>query len=148
MEFKKNLVVVRMSRYDVMLGIDWMCPLHATIECYENKITLCSDDGFVVFVRNLNLSPFSFDFLDSFNHLPQAEGYHSFLSSIRGEEVIVNHSCNLPLVEDFLDVFPNELPSVAPHREVNLCIDVYSGTNPILIAPYRMAPLKMRELKS
>ena len=36
---------------------------------------------------------------------------------------------------------------LAPDREIEFNIDLLPGTNPISIAPYRMAPTKLKELK-
>ena len=46
------------------------------------------------------------------------------------------------------DVFPDELPGLPPHREFDFFTEVYPGTNPILVSPYRMAPLELKELKT
>ena len=54
----------------------------------------------------------------------------------------------IPIVNEFPDVFPEELPGLPPEREVDLIIDVVSGTAPISRAPYRMAPAEMAELKT
>jgi hypothetical protein len=53
----------------------------------------------------------------------------------------------IPIVQDFLDVFPEELPGLPPDREIEFTIDLLLGTRPISKAPYRMAPLELRELK-
>ncbi|OMP01489.1 Retrotransposon gag protein [Corchorus capsularis] len=54
---------------------------------------------------------------------------------------------NIPVVNEFFDVFPEELPGLPPDREFDFAIDVVPGTNPISIPPYRMAPAELRELK-
>ncbi|KAA3486309.1 Retrovirus-related Pol polyprotein from transposon 17.6 [Gossypium australe] len=41
-----------------------------------------------------------------------------------------------------------ELPRLPPVREVKFGIELAPGTTPILIAPYRMAPTKLKELKA
>ena len=38
---------------------------------------------------------------------------------------------NIPLIREFPDVFPEELPGVPPEREVDLSIEVVQGTTPI-----------------
>nr|GFC12519.1 putative reverse transcriptase domain-containing protein [Tanacetum cinerariifolium] len=52
-----------------------------------------------------------------------------------------------PVVRDFSDVFPEELPGIPPEREVEFGIELVSGTQPISKAPYRMAPIELKELK-
>ena len=55
---------------------------------------------------------------------------------------------NIPVIREFLDVFPDELSGVLPEREVGLSIDVVQGTTPISKAPYHMAPTELKELKT
>ena len=50
-------------------------------------------------------------------------------------------------VSDFLDVFPEELPGLPLHREIEFAIDVVLGATSTSITPYRMAPLELKELK-
>ncbi|KAL0346154.1 UNVERIFIED_CONTAM: RNA-directed DNA polymerase [Sesamum radiatum] len=52
----------------------------------------------------------------------------------------------VPVVREFPDVFPEELPGLPPHREVDFEIETIPGA-PISIAPYRMAPSELKELK-
>ena len=54
---------------------------------------------------------------------------------------------DVPTVSDFLDVFPEELPGLPPHREIEFAIDVVTGATPASITPYIMAPLELKELK-
>ena len=51
------------------------------------------------------------------------------------------------IVSDFPDMFPEELPGLPPHREIEFAINVVSGATPASITPYRMAPLELKELK-
>ena len=46
----------------------------------------------------------------------------------------------------FADVFPDELPGLPPHREIDFSIDLYPGTDPISVAPFQMAPVELKEL--
>ena len=48
----------------------------------------------------------------------------------------------IPMVKEFPDVFPEELPGILLEREVDLSIKVVHGTTPISRAPYRMAPIE------
>ena len=59
----------------------------------------------------------------------------------------VPDSGEIPVVKDFLDVFPGELPGLSLDRKIELGIDVPPRTQSISIHPYRMAPLELRELK-
>jgi len=54
---------------------------------------------------------------------------------------------NVPIVMDFHDVFPNELPGVPSEREVEVTIDVLLGTSLITQSPCRMVLSELAELK-
>ncbi|WMV24317.1 hypothetical protein MTR67_017702 [Solanum verrucosum] len=54
---------------------------------------------------------------------------------------------SVPIVKEFLEVFPNDLPGVPPKREIDFGIDLLPNTQPIFIPPYRMAPMELKELK-
>jgi len=45
----------------------------------------------------------------------------------------------LPVVQEFPEVFPDDVTDLPPEREVEFAIDLVLGTSPILIAPYRMS---------
>jgi hypothetical protein len=50
-------------------------------------------------------------------------------------------------VKEYLDVFPEELPGMPPHREIKFVIDLALGTAPIAKRPYRMAASELAKLK-
>ncbi|GJT50453.1 hypothetical protein Tco_0976610 [Tanacetum coccineum] len=53
---------------------------------------------------------------------------------------------DVPIVRDFPEVFPEDLPGVPPAQPVEFQIDLIPGAAPIGRAPYRLAPSKMKEL--
>ena len=52
----------------------------------------------------------------------------------------------ISVVNEFPDVFPDELPGLPPDREIEFSIDLIPGAEPVSKAPYRMAPVEMKEL--
>ena len=50
-------------------------------------------------------------------------------------------------MREFLDLFPEELEGLPPHREVDFTIDLEPSTRSISQAPYHMEPSEMAELK-
>ena len=71
-----------------------------------------------------------------------------FLGHIAAEEEGESLVEVIPVVDDFLEIFPEELPGLPPDREIEFAIELYPGTAPISIAPYRMAPAELKELKA
>nr|GEV68798.1 hypothetical protein [Tanacetum cinerariifolium] len=53
---------------------------------------------------------------------------------------------DVPIVKDFLKVFPEDLPGIPPARPVEFQIDLVPGAVPVARAPYRLAPSEVKEL--
>ena len=53
----------------------------------------------------------------------------------------------MPVVNKFSDVFPDDLPRVLPLREIDFDIDLEPDTKQILVRPYKMTPVELKELK-
>ena len=73
------------------------------------------------------------------------EGYLAHVVDARSDEVRLEDA---PVVREFLDVFPDDLPSLPPKQETDFPIDLVPGTAPISLPPYRMAPAEFKELKA
>nr|XP_027122121.1 uncharacterized protein LOC113739074 [Coffea arabica] len=54
---------------------------------------------------------------------------------------------DIPVVKEFPDVFPEELESLPPEKDIVFKIDVILGIASISKTPYRMAPAELKELK-
>jgi hypothetical protein len=54
---------------------------------------------------------------------------------------------DIPVVCEYMDVFPDELPGLPPDREVEFVIELQPGTTPISKSSYRMPPKELAELK-
>ena len=60
----------------------------------------------------------------------------------------VRQNLSLPrVVCEYEDVFPDELPGLPPHRDVDFVIELHPGTSPISMTSHRMAPVELQELK-
>jgi hypothetical protein len=53
----------------------------------------------------------------------------------------------VPIVCEYPDVFPDELPGMPPDRDIEFIIELIPGTGPIAQRPYRMNPAELVELK-
>ena len=73
------------------------------------------------------------------------KGYLAHVVDTRSDEVRLE---DVPVVREFLDVFPDDLPGLPPERETDFPIDLVPGIAPISLPPYRMAPAKLKELKA
>ena len=71
------------------------------------------------------------------------QGYLAYVIDTEKSEVKPD---DIPIVREFPDIFPKELSGLPLDREIELSIDLASGTAPISIAPYCMSLAKLREL--
>nr|GFB48120.1 putative reverse transcriptase domain-containing protein [Tanacetum cinerariifolium] len=55
---------------------------------------------------------------------------------------------DVPIVREFLEVFPEDLPGLPPARQVEFQINLIPGAAPVARAPYRLAPAEMQELST
>jgi hypothetical protein len=51
------------------------------------------------------------------------------------------------VVDEFPDVFPDDLPGMPPDRDIEFIIELLPGTAPIAKRPYRMGVKELEELK-
>ncbi|KAD2393085.1 hypothetical protein E3N88_40062 [Mikania micrantha] len=70
----------------------------------------------------------------------------SFLAYVIDAEKTVKCLEDVPIVRDFPDVFPDDLPGIPSDRDVEFRIDLIPGAKPIAKAPYRLAPSELQEL--
>ncbi|KAI3712310.1 hypothetical protein L1987_70861 [Smallanthus sonchifolius] len=53
---------------------------------------------------------------------------------------------DIPVVREYPEVFPEDLPGIPPDREIEFRIDLVPDAQPVAKAPYRLAPVEMKEL--
>ncbi|GJU79285.1 putative reverse transcriptase domain-containing protein [Tanacetum coccineum] len=78
------------------------------------------------------------------------KGFPIFLAHVTAKEVEDKSEKKrlegVPIVRDFPEVFPKDLPGLPPTRQVEFQIDLVPGAAPVARAPYRLAPSEMKEL--
>ena len=121
-----HLIALDLKRYDVIFGMNLLSIFRAVMDCFLKRITLQLRGG-VVFSK--------------------AGSHLSFLASLIGEEKDKDPKRAVLVISNFQNVFPDELRRLPPQREIEFKIDLYPGTEPISIAPYRMTPLELKELR-
>ncbi|KAL0559345.1 hypothetical protein IC582_003954 [Cucumis melo] len=142
-----TLIVLDMLDFDVILGMDWLAANHASIDCSRKEVTF----------NPPSVASFKFKGGGS-KSLPQvisairaskllSQGTWGILASVVDTREADVSLSSEPVVRDYPDVFPEELPGLPPHREVEFAIELEPGTVPISRAPYRMAPAELKELK-
>ncbi|KAL0551608.1 hypothetical protein IC582_010697 [Cucumis melo] len=136
-----------MLDFDVILGMDWLAADHASIDCSRKEVAFNppSMASFKFKAEGSRLLPKVISAMRASKLLSQ--GTWSILASmVDTREVDVSLSLE-PVVRDYPAVFSEELPGLPSHREIEFAIELEPGTIPISRAPYRMAPVELKELK-
>ncbi|EOX94130.1 DNA/RNA polymerases superfamily protein [Theobroma cacao] len=142
-----NLVVLDTLDFDVILGMDWLSPCHASVDCYH-KLVRFDFPGEPLFSIQGDRSnaPTNLISVISARRLLR-QGCIGYLAVVKDSQAKIGDVTQVSVVKEFVDVFPEELPGLPPEREVEFCIDLIPDTRPISIPPYRMAPAELKELK-
>jgi hypothetical protein len=146
-ELSADLVLLGMHDFDVILGMNWLAAYHASVDCFEKEVVF-RPLGELEFRFKGSRLPFLPHMISSLraNRLLK-KGCQGFLASVVDLQKKELEIKDIPIVREFPDVFPEDLPGLPPDREVEFSIDLVPGTAPISKAPYRMAPAKLKELK-
>ncbi|GJV99868.1 putative reverse transcriptase domain-containing protein [Tanacetum coccineum] len=114
--FEIDLMSIKLGSFDVVIGMDWLSKYHARIICDEKVIHIpINDETLIIRVQVMEKKS----------------------DDKRLEDK--------PVVREFLEVFPEDLPSLPPVRQVEFQIDLIPGAEPVARAPYRLAPSEMQE---
>src|SRR3954466_8501970 len=119
------------STINLILVMDWLKVHDAALYCGTKSVQLFHPSGKIVnhttqITRDVETQIFMLNALN--------------VSPLDGIE-------NVPVVRDFPDVFPKELPGIPPVREVEFVIDLKPGTVSIAKRPYKMPPHHILELE-
>ncbi|GJT84313.1 putative reverse transcriptase domain-containing protein [Tanacetum coccineum] len=115
--FEIDLIPIKLSSFDVVIGMDWLSKYHAKILC-DKKVVHIPINGETLIIRVMEKKS----------------------NEKRLEDI--------PVVKEFLDVFPENLPGLPPVRQVEFQIDLIPRAAPVAQTPYRLAPSEMQELSN
>ncbi|XP_042426166.1 uncharacterized protein LOC122014037 [Zingiber officinale] len=139
--------VLDMLEFDIILGMDWLAKYYATVDCSARVVTF-RPPGLPswVFIGTKDEGISIISAMQAQRLLSQGcQGY--LLSMIKTDQDHTPQLSDIPIVREYPDVFPEELPGLPPKRQVEFTIELIPGTAPVSKAPYRMAPKELEELK-
>lgn len=142
-----DLYLIDMRDFDIILGMDWRSCNHATIKCHERDVLFqkSGECEFTFFGTKVKTMPRVISMLKAQRMLRNStsQGYLVSITSVQATKVTAT---DVPVVRNFVDVFPEDLFGIPPIDKWN-SIDLVPGATPISKAPYRMAPNELQELK-
>ncbi|XP_073277711.1 uncharacterized protein [Primulina huaijiensis] len=145
--FNAELIQVNMVEFDVILGMDWLSKSHAIVDCRRKIIKLRTpSQKEITYHGKAKKRKFLLSASQTWKAMKSGEiVYLAMVNEVKeGVELKIE---DIPVVQKFSDVFPEELPGMVPDREIEFEINLVLGATPISKAPYRMAPAELNELK-
>jgi hypothetical protein len=128
--FVANLIVLESKGIDVILGMDWLGKHNVLIDCAMKYVKLTTPDGKELeFIAEPVVTAKGIANRAKLNQLDASQG------------------SEVPVVNEFPDVFPEELPGMPPDRDIEFVIELKPGTAPIYKTPFRMTTQELAELK-
>jgi hypothetical protein len=123
-DFPTNMIVLKGQDIDVILGVNWLAKHKATLNTNQRTIRLSHDQEEILLPIPIPTK-----------------------ATDRVYEATIPEIKDIPVVCEFPDVFPEDLPGLPPERDVEFVIELKPGTAPISRRSYRMPPNELAELK-
>nr|GFA11347.1 putative reverse transcriptase domain-containing protein [Tanacetum cinerariifolium] len=144
---------VELGSFDVIIGMDWLAKYHALIICDEKVV--CIPYGYEVLIiqgdnydggSKLNI----ISCMKTQKYIQKGcQVYLAQVTSKKAEDKSEEKRLeDVPIVREFPEVFPEDLPGFPPARQVEFQDDLVPGAVPVARAPYRLAPAEMQELST
>ncbi|GJR77999.1 putative reverse transcriptase domain-containing protein [Tanacetum coccineum] len=151
--FNINLMPVELGSFDAIIGMDWLAKYQAIIVCAEKIVRIpWGNETLIVHGDGSNQGHEARLHIISYSKTQEymLKGCPVFLAHVTTKEVEDKSEKkrleDVPIVQDFPEVFPEDLPGLPPTRQVEFQIDLVPSAAPVARVPYRLAPSEMKEL--
>ncbi|GJV38502.1 putative reverse transcriptase domain-containing protein [Tanacetum coccineum] len=143
----------RKLSFDIIIGMDWLSKYQAVIFCAEKIV--CIPFGNEILIIRGDESRHEHGSRLNFISCTKTQKYllkgcQVFFSHVTMKEVEDKYKEeqleDVPIVRDFIEVFPKDLTGIPPTRKVEFQIDLIPGAASVVCAPYRLVLSKMKEL--
>eukprot|EP00253_Pinus_taeda_P012017 PITA_12017 len=144
-----DLNVLPLGSYDILIGMDWLEKHWSLVNCKTKTIYYKDDHGeqqelqgikHPVQIRPITTSQLAKCITKKCQIYAIQVGY----ANQKDKTAMLG---SIPVVQEFVDVFPEEVPGLPPKRDVDFTIELIPGAVPMSRAPYRMSVPELRELK-
>eukprot|EP00253_Pinus_taeda_P022911 PITA_22911 len=144
-----DLNILPLGSYDVLIGMDWLEKHWALVKCKTKMIRYKDDAGIEqemqgikrpVQIRPIMASQLAKCIRNRCQVYVIQVGY----AETKNKGNPLEH---LPVIKEFADVFPEEIPGLPPKRDIDFTIELIPGAAPVSRAPYRMSVPELTELK-
>ncbi|XP_028057304.1 uncharacterized protein LOC114261264 [Camellia sinensis] len=143
-----DLIPLCISSFDIILGIYWLAANHASIDCTTKKIFLRLPDQRELVFEGTGVSTPPYMISSVIAHQILRKGCGGCIFYVVDAQQINPTLDSIPVVREFPNVFPEDLPGTLVDREIEFTIDTQPNAQPISKTPYRMSLTELKELKT
>ncbi|XP_070045383.1 uncharacterized protein [Nicotiana tomentosiformis] len=142
-----DLIELGMVDFDIIMGMDWLYSCFVKLDCRTRTVRLEFPNESVVEWKRDNVVPKGrfISYLKAVKMINKGCIYH--LVQVTDTTAEVPTLEFVPVVNEFPEVFPDELLGISPEREIDFGVDMEPGTQPVSILPYRMVPAELKRAK-
>ncbi|GKB12963.1 hypothetical protein Tco_0846886 [Tanacetum coccineum] len=145
--FEIDLILIKLGSFDVIIGMDSLSKYHARIICYEKVIHIPINGETLIIQGDRSKTRLSLiSCIKTERYI--SRGYQVFIAQVIDKKSEEKRLEDIPVVREFLEVFPKDLPGLPPICQVEFQIDLIPKAAPVAQAPYRLALSKMQELSN
>nr|GEY24638.1 putative reverse transcriptase domain-containing protein [Tanacetum cinerariifolium] len=143
--FEVDLMPIELSTFDVIIGMEWLVKNDVLIVYREKEVHIPVKGRILVVKGNYDVSRLKvISCIKARKYIEM--GCHLFIAHVIEKEPKEKSLEDMPIIYDFPEVFPADLPGLPPPRQVEFRIELVPGAAPVARAPYRLAPSEIKEL--
>ncbi|GJV54637.1 putative reverse transcriptase domain-containing protein [Tanacetum coccineum] len=143
--FKIDLMPIELGTFDVVIGMDWLVNQDAVIICGKKVVHIPVKNKTLVIEGDRGASRLKIiSCIKASKYIER--GHQLFVAHVTEKEPKEKRLEDVPVIRDFPEVFPDDLPGLPPPRQVEFKIELVPGAAPVARAPYRLAPSELKEL--
>eukprot|EP00253_Pinus_taeda_P012349 PITA_12349 len=144
-----DLNVLPLGSYDILIGMDWLEKHWSLVDCKTKIIYYRDQQGNRKELQGIK-QPVQVRPITA-NQLMKCirkgcQVYAIQVGYVNSKDKSVSLN-SIPIIQEFTDVFPKEIPGLPPRRNIDFTIELIPGAAPVSRAPYRMSTPELTELK-
>nr|GFB77717.1 putative reverse transcriptase domain-containing protein [Tanacetum cinerariifolium] len=138
---------IKLDSFDIVIGMDWLSKNHAKILCDKKVVHIPIDDETLIIRGDQSKTRLNLiSYIKTKRYI--SRGCQIFMIQVVEKKSDEKRLEDIPVVKEFPDIFPEDLPGLPSVRQVEFRIDLIHRAAPVARTPYRLAPSEMQELSN
>eukprot|EP00253_Pinus_taeda_P018204 PITA_18204 len=144
-----DLNILPLGSYDILIGMDWLEKHWSLVDCKTKVIYYRDQQGNRKEMQGIKqpvqVRPITANqLIKCIRKRCQVYAIQVGYANSKDKSISLN---SIPIIQEFTDVFPEEIPGLPPQRNIDFTIELIPGVAPVSQAPYRMSTPELTELK-